>query len=509
MNIKDDMEKILDRVVLFALGIFCFLYSIFASNFAELHIQLPFLDFPIFVGEILLAFCIIMLLAKWKLSSIKFNRWHYLLFVYIIFILFKVFYGYFKWGPLAFRNAALFYYPLLAVIGYYFFNAALLKKKIIYFGLLSILVATVLFRFASSYFLWTYLILTIALLLQLKNKILKYISILVFVVVFPYRLLFTVARGILLSEIIACVFLFIALFSLLKIKLKYKALSSLFLLSIFTLFLHSFADKNAVKSLTTPGIMLSQYHQYSNLATSAKETIKTKGDVSIKLYEKASSGQLSSKKRETEPSVSKQPSFNLATSAKETIKTKGDVSIEENIAFSLPPSRVTTEQVAFAKQMTSHNALTLQKKKQYRSLDTAYANTLWRVFVWRDMLTELISDKAFLGISFGKPFRSKTIEALKWADGDWVGWLEPHNSYIHILYRTGVIGLLFIIVLWGLFIRVLKFFIKELNIKGILLSSILLYWLIVANFEVILELPYFAIPFWSLFGAVLRYSNKS
>jgi len=259
------------------------------------------------------------------------------------------------------------------------------------------------------------LILAIALLLQLKNKILKYISILVFVVVFPYRLLFTVARGILLSEIIACVFLFIALFSLLKIKLKYKVLSSLFLLSIFTLFLHSFADKSAVKSSTTLGVILKRYHQYANLVEEKKDNFKARTDISVKLYKK---------------NFAKQP-IPQKVEAKQPIPQK--VEAKQPI-----PQKVEVKQL-----------------KEYRSLGTAYTNILWRAFVWRDMLTEVFANKAFLGVDFGKPFRSKSVEILRWERGGSTGWLEPHNSYIHILYRTGVIGLLFIIVLWGLFIRAL------------------------------------------------------
>ena len=109
-----------------------------------------------------------------------------------------------------------------------------------------------------------------------------------------------------------------------------------------------------------------------------------------------------------------------------------------------------------------------------------------------------------MGLDFGKPFRSKRLEILKFDEG-WkfrVGWVEPHNSYVHIIYRAGIVGLLFVITVWCIFIKMGREFIKSKNFRGVFLISILVYWLIIANFMVILELPYFAIPFWSFLGIV-------
>ena len=145
-----------------------------------------------------------------------------------------------------------------------------------------------------------------------------------------------------------------------------------------------------------------------------------------------------------------------------------------------------------------------------RNMTTMQANILYRFFMWHEMFTELISSKAIIGVDFGKPFRSKMLQLLRF-DESWktrVGWLEPHNSYVHMLYRAGIIGFLIIAVMWGLFIKITKIFIIDRNIKGILLSSCLLYWLLISNFMVILELPYHAIPFWCLFGMTLRYCHN-
>jgi O-antigen ligase len=102
----------------------------------------------------------------------------------------------------------------------------------------------------------------------------------------------------------------------------------------------------------------------------------------------------------------------------------------------------------------------------------------------------------------------RNTEGTGWQIGDCVGWLEPHNSYIHILYRAGIVGLFFIIAIWVMFIKIVFRFIQKINFIGILLTCALLYWLILGNFIVLLELPYFAIPFWSLYGIVVAYSYK-
>ena len=103
MNKKLNSNNILDNIGLFLIGLFSLGYLLFDRRFAELHRQFPFLNFPIFVGEILLFLCVILLVIK------KSNIWYYLLFSYFGFVLIKALWGYFEWGPLAFRHSALFY----------------------------------------------------------------------------------------------------------------------------------------------------------------------------------------------------------------------------------------------------------------------------------------------------------------------------------------------------------------------------------------------------------------
>ncbi|MFA7677279.1 MAG: hypothetical protein WCY34_03830, partial [Candidatus Omnitrophota bacterium] len=146
-----------------------------------------------------------------------------------------------------------------------------------------------------------------------------------------------------------------------------------------------------------------------------------------------------------------------------------------------------------------------------RSLEGAYNNSLFRIFVWRDMLEDFKSSPHFWGFEFGKPFRSKSLEILVWADEDWMrdGWVTAHNSYCSIIYRAGAVGIVLIISMVLLLIKMIKQSVRRRSVTGILLCGILINWMVAANFLVILELPYNAIFFWSLLGMTLAYLKYS
>ena len=109
-----DKNRILDSLGIIAIGVVSLGYVLFIRSFAELHVQFPFLDFPIFIGEGLLFFCLGLMLCKGNVKITAKNFW---IFVYMGFVLIKAVTGYIKFGPLALRHAALFYYPLFAVFG--------------------------------------------------------------------------------------------------------------------------------------------------------------------------------------------------------------------------------------------------------------------------------------------------------------------------------------------------------------------------------------------------------
>jgi len=467
---REIINKYIDFIGLFVIGIFCLLYSIFYSNFAELHINFKFLPFPVFVGEILLAFCLVLLVIKWGILKIKFNFYHFILFIFIGFIIFKAIFGYFKWGALAFRNSALFYYPLFALLGYYFYNRDIFNLIWVKIFLILILSILAFLKIPQDYYLFTYFLLIAVLSYKLPYKYLRWIGILMAIIIFLKSDLFNQTKGMLISILIAILYLVFCLwFWVKKIKfLRYLyfliGVGAIVIILIFSL------NPSTIKRISVWAKWdnlvseIRYYNQYAN-----KEIdYKPKELVVVKLY-------------------------------------------EENI----PKPEITTpkpEIVSSKPEITTPKPET--KNSKLRSGEEDLYNILWRIFVWKDMFREIIKEKAIFGLDFGKPFRSLTLEKLRdtegtgWCIGDLIGWLEPHNSYIHILYRAGIVGLFFIIAVWVMFIKIVFRFIRKINFIGILLTCALLYWLILGNFIVLLELPYFAILFWSLYGIVLAYSCK-
>jgi phosphoglycerol transferase MdoB-like AlkP superfamily enzyme len=102
------MAKVYSYTILVLIGLFSIAYSVYTRNFAEMHLSLPFLNFPIFVGEILLAVCLLLLLLYCRTEKIALNKWAIWIGIYLAFVIIKAFKGYHDFGPLAFRNAALF-----------------------------------------------------------------------------------------------------------------------------------------------------------------------------------------------------------------------------------------------------------------------------------------------------------------------------------------------------------------------------------------------------------------
>ena len=126
------------------------------------------------------------------------------------------------------------------------------------------------------------------------------------------------------------------------------------------------------------------------------------------------------------------------------------------------------------------------------------------------MLVELREGKAWWRINWGRPQRSYSIEVLGWASAEWDrdGWITPHNSYLHMVYRAGIIGLVIILVLFYLIGQLIIKFLSIRSIPGILLMSIFVYWMTIANFLVFLEFPYNAILFWGLLGMTIAFCER-
>jgi len=714
--------KITEWLIYLSIGFFCLSYSVFHSIFAELHVNLAFLDFPVFVGEILLAFCIALSIIRWKMMGFQFKPFYFILGLYIVWLLVKSFSGYFAYGPLAFRNAALYYYPLFGVIAYEIYKGEFFTKGIVLFLFFTFILVNTQFEI-FRYYLLPYFMLSCVLALNIEKKWSRIALFGLLLLVFPLHKNFIGGKAFIISNIIAFFFLLNCLFfNFLKVKPRFK-LGFIFLLSVaLTLGFFMYSNKSQVASLTTPGRFIEEYkkvdafineksehykpkilsislyndtkinltqslHNRSGKLSSAKEireliykttdvdivakemgkilkykfehikhdvsyrirlnreylqlaintnsddvneqtekiaelkkitedllrkiknTFDKKGEVFLdefaaSLYEKdkydpdviekiafnavydldkfedkvvseaiefwetkqaiVKSGEevrnssppidfskfdrlYNQKFPNSEESVLSEGAGkhfsqdNVATSMneKKMIENKGEVNkegnfedekqqiiepvidvinlVEEEIALNLTQGWGRTGKGAKYDEKIlelANEEVILSQAGRYdeglRTLEAEYSNMFFRILIWRDMIKEIISENAWMGINFGKPQRSISLEILGQAYGEWMrdGWITPHNSFLHIVYRAGILGMIYIITIFGVFISMVKNFIRSKSMKGILICTILIYWFSMANFLVFLELPYEAIPFWCLFGMAFAYSHE-
>jgi len=543
--------KHIDWIVLSIVGVFCYCYSLFWSHFAEINIQFSFLNFPIFIGEILLVFCVLAFLIKWKSAPIKRNRWHSIVTAYTIFVLIKAFHGYSKWGPLAFRNAALFYYPLFMIIGYYFYRSDFFRNKFVNYGLLSLLIVPVFFQIPYKTFYFNYFILTIVLFMGIRNRKVRLILIALFIATCYRGIRITVwgSRGILVSSFIGYSFIIIisAIFFF-KIKPIHKRMMGIFVTLCIALLFWNIGDKGGIKSLLSWNRLVENRNKWARKVAELEANFefsnppvkiyepnyepisgfwsKFTADLTVEEREELQRKRLQAAKLQKEiPVVDFQELEKdqlIEIIVEEQVKELAAVAVKKGKAGEelLVASLLDLKKEELIKIITDKGvsevidieppAIPKPEVPETGATDSVFINNiLYRWVMYEDMFKELLESRRIFGLDFGKPFRSKTIDIMG-CDQGWktrVGWNQPHNGYVDIIYRSGVIGLLFIVTVWALFIRMIIRFIRARSVRGIFLSSSLLYWLVVTNFMVILELPHWAIPFWSLFGMTLRYCN--
>ena len=445
---------------LMLIGVASFFYSVMTSDFAEIAIRPGFLDFPIFIGEILLFICLLLLSVKIVLGTIRFERWHGWLMVYLLWVVTKALWGYFHGGPLAFRHAALFYYPVFTVLGYYFYrhNFVSRRMKVI---LVTVLGYCLLTDNVTTYFLWAYVIFYVILTLSLKNNMMRNIllggGVLLFLFKFP--MLFSSSRSHMIG--MTSVFVFFIVSGAVIVYRKNPRLGILLpgvLGLVFLIGIFRYSDKNALTTLLTPAQAREKFAEYDAYLTEHEKDYVFRV-LPYRLYHD-------------------NQDFSAAAPLKEEWGAEGTEGAQGN--------------------------------RRYRPLDTAYGNIAFRIFIWRDMWRELLAERPWFGFSFSRPQRSKSLEILDMARVVWShdGWITPHNSYLHILYRAGLLGLAMIVFVGGFFIKLVRDFAGMRSLPGILLCSLILYWMAIANFLVFLELPYNAIPFWTVFGLAAAYRRE-
>ncbi len=204
------MKEILRKVGFFALGTFSLLYVIFSRNFAEIQLETSFLNFPVFIGEIILFFCLILSFFVFDFRPIK--GWQWGVVVYFVFVALKAILGFNLYGPLAFRHAALFYYPVFIFFGFIFFKKNFLNNFLKIFITLFIFVLCITNSF-YRYWIFALWIIAFILIKSLSRKGTKYLLYAgLFVTIFlSHKEIILTSRTFIAGNIVGAIFLIIAI----------------------------------------------------------------------------------------------------------------------------------------------------------------------------------------------------------------------------------------------------------------------------------------------------------
>ncbi|MBU1121385.1 MAG: hypothetical protein KKF54_01635, partial [Candidatus Omnitrophica bacterium] len=286
------MSLIVDGISLSVIGLLVFFYSLYSYRFAVTSLQPSFLNFPVFIGEIVLGVCLTLLIVKYVVNRtpIKFNRNIYIGIAFLIFIFIKTAYGYVKWGPLALRNSALFYYFLYAVIGYSIYNRGFLKNRIIQYTLLFLFTAVIILRYNHKTFFFTHIMLAMVFFSEMKNKTVRNILIIVFIILGYEGIKITLVGGrdIMVSSFIAYAFIFVVLmggFLCSKIKGNHKlAIVGTFFLITAVIFIWKIHNFDNVKSLSEWGLLLERYKNISQIIEKKESTFEY-SNPPVKIYD--------------------------------------------------------------------------------------------------------------------------------------------------------------------------------------------------------------------------------
>ncbi len=587
---KNKKNYFLDAAGLISIGILCLGYVLFSSIFAECHIKLFFLNFPIFVGEVILFLCLILFFSK-CFSQPAFNKCYWAVIAYFVFVLIKAFWGYFEFGPLAFRNAALFYYPFFAILGYSFYRRDFFEQRKIF--LLSLLIIGIFFiQKFNTYWTLTLFFLALILIKSYHQKSIKYIFLIGLLLVTPYILLIKTSRMMMVGNLAASVYIIFSFYKLLDWKKEVRR--GMLVLSFFIIVLGvaKFGDINAMKSIVSFHKMMEIFNLYNEkvikilkkgeykrvkigkvglynpdsfvwnarLESETNKVItglqvrargelgrqpKEKGlkeEVIKKNFSKVKTGVfkieqnvikkifnskysvktplvipakagIQSRTTGTDPfrngSLTKASGndgresrlYQIHTSDKMPEKRRS-ISTEELFDKGQQRPVISIEKFNLKPDETKETIIPLQ-----RNWEGACINAVFRMFIWRDMIVEFWKKKPVFGFDFGKPLRSRSLEIINWGETEWSrdGWIGAHNSYLDMVYRAGIVGVVFIGSVLTVLFQMIKKFIRLKSTTGILLCGIIVNWFVAANFLLIFELPYTAIPIWTIYGMTFAY----
>lgn len=465
-NDTQSIVRWIDYALMVVLSFFCMMYIENTGKlFAERHIQFSFLNFPIFIGEFLLMGCSVLLMVRMLLAKVRLNKWHVIVALYFCFVLIKAFWGYAYHGPLAFRDAALFYYFFFAVIGYYCYRPEFFKwwMILIYFWAL-------LWFFFGGHFNDWWLMPRIFLALVLAYKFPdRRVGILIAAGVLfltPYKYFLDTSRAIILGNFVSLAFLFGAAVSLVDRKKRGVCLiSSTIIVVLLGVYIFNFSGNRHAQGIFALDKLRIFYEETEGIIQEKKATFRKPELTGVLVYNPEATQHLPDEEVGASPVAGSVAATPAQSSAQTAV-----------------PSMVGMK----------------------------LGNSVFRLLIWRDAKKDLLGQKPVFGFDFGRPFRSDSLEIMRWGVDDWQrdGWIAMHNSYLNIVYRSGMVGIVFIIAAWSVFVYLVKVFIRLKSIVGLLLCAGLLIPLTAAYFSVTLELPHSAIPIWTFYGLVLAYANR-
>jgi len=498
----------ISRIGLGLIFCYCLLASVLFSYFAQIHLSLGFLPFPVFVGEIVMFICLPLLAWACKGGKLFNQRTTLLLGLYFGWVVGKALINYFYEGPLTCRNAALFYYPIFAVFAYCFYQRARIPRKVL---MLLAFWATgiMLFKVMVLWYWWTYVSLFVIAVWNTKSIKLRWLGWIFLAAIFLLgkEYLYKGPRAHFVGVFCAVLFLASYFGALLAKRHDYVRLGVLLASLVFFISgFFIFSDRNAVTSVTSLKGIIETYQTFDRELERKKITYVPE-KLSVQLYhpKEYQSPFLPSSILASQPAVEHPTTLQgtrFKSVASPASKNAGGGPLSDGLKNN-PINNI------FQPLKGGLKDIRRCRIREGRSLDLDENNIVFRLFVWRDMARELVEQKAWWGFSFGHPQRSRSLEALHWAESEWErdGWITPHNSFFHIIYRAGILGVFLIMILFFLIGKLVRDFFIMNSVEGGFLVGALVYWLALSNFFVILEFPYNAIIFWTLFGITWAYRD--
>jgi O-antigen ligase len=139
------------------------------------------------------------------------------------------------------------------------------------------------------------------------------------------------------------------------------------------------------------------------------------------------------------------------------------------------------------------------------------SNSRWRLAIWKFQL-ERTAEQPLFGVGFGRPTRfywsSKFYDARVGATGG-ADVSAPHNSFVNITFRTGLLGIGAMIAMVAIAIRRVWPWLRDTESRTqerttiVGLVALLLFITGIASLNVSLEGPFMGIFFWTVLGLLL------